>query len=246
MRPCAQGTIEGTRGGPPVRWVATSRVGGVSAPPFDELNLATHVGDDPDAVGANRAQLAQHLGLQAASVAVLTAEHGARVLRVAHGGPLPLADAAVTTHEGVGLLALAADCAPVVLADADAGVIAAVHCGWRGLVAGVVPAAVREMRLLGATRISAVIGPTICPNCYPVGPDCVDAIATALPPSIVSIACVGTREQPRVDVAGAVRALLLSEDVEVTSVEACTAEHSDLYSHRRDGRTGRHGMIVAR
>ena len=244
MRPLAQGQFDGTDGGRPVRWAATDRSGGVSSPPFDALNLASHVGDDPAAVVENRARAVGLVGGD--ELAVLTAEHGARVVVADRGGELPVADAAVTTREGLALLALAADCAPIVLADADAGVIAVAHCGWRGLAAGAVPAVLTAMRAAGARAIEAVVGPSICPDCYPVGPECVAQIRDAVSPELAAIACLERDGQWSVDVAGAVRAQLADEEVRVEVLAGCTAQDPALYSHRRDGRTGRHGMIVVR
>lgn len=246
MRPLAQGQFDGTDGGRPVRWAATARSGGVSSPPFDALNLASHVGDDPAAVVENRARAAGLVGVDGDALAVLTAEHGARVVVADGGGELPVADAALTSRPGLALLALAADCAPIVLADADAGVIAVAHCGWRGLVAGVVPAVVTAMRAAGARAIQAVVGPSVCPDCYPVGPECVAQIRDAVSPEVATTACLERDGQWFVDVAGTVRAQLAADGVEVDVLAGCTAQDPELYSHRRDGRTGRHGMIVVR
>lgn len=246
MHPHAEGLLEATTGGRPVRWAATGRSGGVSRPPFEALNLAAHVGDDVDDVAANRALVARHLDVAPTAVAVLTAEHGARVVFADSGGALPPADAAVTTREGLALLALGADCATIALADADAGVVGVAHCGWRGLVAGVVPAVVDAMRSAGAHRLAAVIGPAICPRCYPVGAECIEQIVAAVSPEVAEVACLEVSGQWFVDVPGAARVLLQSAGVAVTSLPGCTVEDADLFSHRRDGRTGRHGMIVVR
>lgn len=246
MRPLAQGQFDGTDGGRPVRWAATARSGGVSSPPFEALNLASHVGDDPTAVAENRARTAGLVGVEEAALAVLTAEHGARVVVADRAGELPVADGAVTTRAGLALLALAADCAPIVLADADAGVVAVAHCGWRGLAAGVVPAVVTAMCSAGARAIEAVVGPSICPDCYPVGPECVAQIRDAVSPALATTACLERDGQWFVDVAGTVRAQLADEGVRVEVLAGCTAQDPALYSHRRDGRTGRHGMIVVR
>lgn len=246
MRAFAQGQFNGTDGGRPVRWAATARSGGVSAPPFAALNLASHVGDDREAVIENRARAAALVDADPESLAILTAEHGARVVIADAGGALPPADAAVTDQPGLALLALAADCAPIVLADAEAGVVAVAHCGWRGLVAGVVPAVVDTMRAAGANDIQAVIGPSICPSCYPVGVECTAQLRDALSPDLASTACLERGGQWFVDVAGAVRGQLHAVDVEVELLDGCTAQDPSLFSYRRDGRTGRHGMIVVR
>lgn len=218
----------------------------MSQPPFDALNLASDVGDAALAVRENRSRVARLFGVDSDALAVLTAEHGAQVTVAEHGGELPLADAAITTRTDLALLALAADCATIALADADSGVLAVAHCGWRGLAAGVVSAVVESMHSAGARRIHAVIGPSICPACYPVGPACIAQLRDVLSRELAATACLERDGQWFVDMAGAVRAQLREAAVEVMVVEGCTAEEAGLFSHRRDGRTGRHGMIVVR
>lgn len=227
-------------GGHPVSWVATGRSGGVSLPPYASLNLADHVGDDPEAVAANRARCARHAGTDA--LAVMDAVHGAAVAEVDRGGSVPGVDALVTRTPGVALLALAADCVPIALADPDAGVIGAVHCGWRGLAAGVVPAALAAMRDLGARRISAVLGPSICGSCYEVPASRIDEVRAAVGEAIART-CVAGRH---LDVGAGVRAQLERDGVRALTVAGCTAEDARLFSFRRNGVTGRQGMMVWR
>lgn len=241
MLPLDAGVIDAASpGGHPVSWVATGRSGGVSLPPFDTLNLAEHVGDDPDAVAANRMRCARHAGVD--QLAVMGAVHGAQVAEVHGGGVVPGVDALVTRDPGIALLALAADCVPIALADPDAGVIAAVHCGWRGLAAGVVPAAIFAMRDLGSLRIRAVLGPSICGPCYEVPPARIDEVRRAVGDGIAG-ACIDGRH---LDVAAGVRAQLAAAGVGVQVVPGCTAQDAALFSFRRDGVTGRQGMMVWR
>jgi copper oxidase (laccase) domain-containing protein len=133
-------------------------------PPFDELNLADYVGDEPSRVQRNRQVAAASIGLTATDLVLMQGVHGANVVVVEQGSPgllgVPGFDALVTKTPGLGLVALAADCVPIVLADVANQVIGAVHCGWRGLASGVVPAALAQMRELGADQVHAVIGPT--------------------------------------------------------------------------------------
>ncbi len=133
-----------------VRRVTTTRAGGVSAPPFDTFNLGDHVGDDPAAVAANRKRLASAIGLGGDAVVWMNQVHGDRVVRV--DGPLnePASavddtDALVTTTPRLALAVVTADCVPVLLADARAGVVAAVHAGRVGAQKGVVARAVEAM-----------------------------------------------------------------------------------------------------
>lgn len=241
MLPLDAGVLDAASpGGHPVSWVATGRSGGVSLPPFDSLNLADHVGDDPQAVAGNRARCLLHAGI--GELAVMEAVHGAAVAEVAVGGSVPGVDALVTRTPGVALLALAADCVPLALADPGAGVIGAVHCGWRGLVAGVVPATLAAMRDLGARRITAVLGPSICGSCYEVPAARIDEVRVAVGEATAG-ACVRGRH---LNVAAGVRDQLALDGVSAQIVPGCTAEDARLFSFRRDGVTGRQGMMVWR
>jgi YfiH family protein len=149
----------------------TDRWGGVSAAPYEELNLGGAVGDDPEAVAANRELAAKSLGLDPARVVWMNQVHGADAVVVsAPWGerPVPQVDAVVTAERGLALAVLTADCTPVLLADPVAGIAAAAHAGRPGMVAGVVPAALRAMTELGAdpARIVARTGPAVCGKCY--------------------------------------------------------------------------------
>lgn len=201
-----------------------------------------HVGDAPAAVHANRATVAGLVGLEAGAIAVLDAEHGDRVHVVTHPGVLPPGDAAVTTSAGIGLVALAADCVPIALASTG-GVpaIGVVHCGWKGLAAGVVEATVAAMTALGGTHLRAVVAPSICARCYPCASDRIDALRSSVGTHVADAA---TWLPGSIDVAAGVRAQLRSCDVVAQTCDGCTAESSDLYSFRRDGRTGRQGVII--
>jgi copper oxidase (laccase) domain-containing protein len=135
-----------------VRRVTTTREGGVSKPPFDTFNLCDHVGDEPEAVAANRKRLAAAMGLEEDRVIWMNQVHGDRVTRV--DGPRVAAveatDALVTTARRLALAVVTADCVPVLLADARSGVVAAVHAGRVGAQRGVVPRAVEGMQAAGA------------------------------------------------------------------------------------------------
>lgn len=208
------------------------------------MNLAGHVGDDPGAVLANRRLAAAMLGVDAERLAVVNAVHGAGVAVVDHGGDVDGVDAVVTTSTGLGLLALAADCVPLALADPAAGVVAAVHCGWKGIGVGVVPATVDAMRRLGAAEISAVIGPHVCADCYPVDAERVEALRSTTEPFVADRACVRTQVGWSIDVGAGVRAQLRALGIPAESIGACTAESPGLFSFRRDRVTGRHAMMI--
>jgi YfiH family protein len=240
-------------GGVEARVLFTSRggaaSGGSSRSPYAWVNLGSHVGDDPAAVVANRRALAGALGVPAGDMTFMHPDHGRGVAEVTEptgvtpGAEITSVDALVTTQVGVGLVALAADCVPVILVEPVAGVIAAVHCGWRGLALDVVGAAVDHMVTAGARagEVQALLGPAICGSCYPVPAQRAAEVA-AVRPEAVTTAPDG---QPALDLRAGLVARLAELGVAATLVGGCTAEDQGYYSHRRDGLTGRQGGAVA-
>ncbi len=161
-----------------------TRLGGVSTGPYAALNCSVSGADSPAAVAENRARAARALGVAPAGLVGLTQVHGVAVARVEAPWPAgagPQADAMVTDRPGVALGIVTADCAPVLLANSQAGVIGAAHAGWRGAAAGVIEATVAAMAALGAdpARIAAVVGPCIGQDSYEVGPDLRAAVLEA-------------------------------------------------------------------
>ncbi len=225
-------------------WLMTSRRGGVSEAPFDDWNLAGHVGDDPQSVATNRAVIADIAGVPADSVIMMRQCHSAKVavVRDASVGEIMGVDALVTDVPDLVLVALAADCVPLVLIDADAGVVSAVHSGWQGMVSDVSGAALATMVELGASpqRIRAVLGPAICGPCYPVPPERAAEAAAAAPASRAT----APDGQPGIDVRRGLVERLSEAGVRVETAGGCTAESPDLFSYRRDGTTGRQGAAV--
>lgn len=222
----------------------TDRAGGVSEGPYAGLNLGAHVEDDPAAVAANRSRLADGLDLPVERLALMRQVHGRQVAVVTgdEGAP-PTADAMVTTATGLALTVLVADCTPVLLSDLGAGVLAVLHCGRPGLLAGVVPATLDVMRDLGARSIAAVVGPSVCGRCYEVPAAMRDEVSAAAPASRART-WQGT---PALDVATGVVEQLAAGSVAVQWVPGCTREAPGLFSYRRDGRTGRFaGVAVLR
>jgi YfiH family protein len=139
------------------------------------------------------------------------------------------------------LLVRVADCVPVLLADVEAGVVAAVHAGRPGLVAGIVPHAVQAMRELGATLLRAWVGPHVCGACYEVPEEMRADVAAVVPESFAETSW-GT---PSLDVGAGVRAQLAAAGVHVTDASRCTIEDDDLFSYRRQGvHSGRLGGLV--
>jgi YfiH family protein len=230
---------------PAAGWFS-GRTGGRSAAPYDGLNLGAHVGDDPAAVAANRALLARAAGLPDGALALMQQVHGADVAVVDGPAPtgVPAVDGLVTTAPGLGLLVLAADCLPVLLADAEAGVVAVAHAGRQGLAAGVLQATLATMQGLGAqpAHTSAVVGPAACGRCYEVPQEMADAVGAAVP------GARGTTRQGTASVdlvAGAVAVLERAGVRAPRAVGGCTLEQpSRWFSYRRSGITGRHAGLV--
>ena len=230
------------------QWAFTSRLGGVSHVPYAELNLADHVGDDQAAVEANRAIVVQQFSTSAPELALIRAAHGSAVARAedhAPGEPIEGVDGVVASTPNIAVMALAADCVPILLADVASGVVAAAHCGYRGLTVGIVAATVRAMINDGgiAERISAIVGPAICGLCYSVSEERADEVASAVPAARSRAANGG----PSLDVRAGAITQLESMGVRVRVVGGCTFEDPNLFSFRRDGLTGRQaGAIVLR
>jgi YfiH family protein len=211
----------------------TDRRGGVGSAPYDTLNLAARVGDDPAAVEENRRRAARALGFDVGTLALARQVHGADVIEAGPGscGVLGEADVLVARSPGVTLAILTADCAPVVLLGEEG--IAVAHAGWRGLVEGAIESA---LSALGDAR-RAWVGPCIHSCCYEVGAEVVSAFrARDLP------VADGSHVSPR-DAAAAILRRNGLEDVWVS--DDCTHCDRNYFSYRRDGSTGRQGSFAA-
>lgn len=200
--------------------------------------------DEPGAVEQALAEVTRHVRVP---VARMHQVHGAAVHRVVRGpdGTLdvdvPEADALVTTERGVALLARAADCVPVLLADVDAGVLAAVHAGRVGFVAGVVPAAVAAMRDLGARQLRAWVGPAVCGYCYEVPAEMRDEVAERHP----AVAATTSWGTPSLDLVAGVVAQLDEAGAATEVLDVCTYTDTSTWSYRRQGaEAGRMGALV--
>lgn len=185
------------------------------------------MGDEPRSVRENVRRAAATGGFDAAAVARVAQEHGARVVPADAAGPGVRADALVVERGKGAAAVVTADCVPLVIAGRDE--LAVVHAGWRGLVAGVVDAAAAAVR----SPVAAWIGPSIRDCCYEVGPEVVEAfLAAGLP----------TGSPGRVDPPGAAEAALARGGiVAVATADICTSCSPDYFSYRRDGVTGRQG-----
>lgn len=211
----------------------TSRRGGVSRPPFDSLNLSSFLDDDPACVERNRARVEEELGLAPSTLTLLKQVHGDTVVESRPGdcGVIGEGDALVAFARGATCGVLTADCVPILLAGPDS--IAAVHAGWRGLVAEVIEAAAQRMGVV--TR--AWVGPSIKACCYEVGNEVIEAFRSRGLP---------VESESHVDPQGAALHILENLGIEDRAVAAiCTSCDERFYSHRRDAPTGRQGAFIS-
>lgn len=223
-----------------IRRVVTTRAGGRSKPPYDSFNLGAGVGDDPAAVAGNRERLARELGLAPERVVWMEQVHGrhAEIVDGPRARAVEATDALVTREPNLALVALCADCVPVLLADPEAGVIAAAHAGRVGARVGVLPAALVAMKEAGASvdRVEVLLGPSVCGECYEVPAAMQADVEAHLPGS----ACKTRKGTPGLDLRAGLWRQLADLGVAKIGIDPrCTVEDKTLFSHRRDGTTGR-------
>ena len=229
----------------------TERTGGLSAPPYESLNLSFAVGDDDDAVRRNRALVTMTLGIDAFATAEQV--HGSIFADVGpadrtsgytgRSGRLPGADAMSTTMSDTALAILTADCVPIVAASARQGLLAVAHAGWRGIARGIVGALARRFEHPRDVRVA--IGPAIGVDHYEVGDEVVSAIAAGTQSGVVRELRDG---RVHVDLVATVRAELEAIGiVDVDDSGLCTACHPNrFFSYRRDGTTGRQAAVAVK
>ena len=235
--------------GVPVRAAFTTRAGGVSTGPLASLNLSADRGDRDEAVRENRRRLAAALGLDAERVSMARQVHGALVREVAGDDDRGVfiggmrgwgeGDGLVSRQPGRALVVLGADCLPVLLWRRDVPAAAAAHAGWRGLVGGVLEAAVAALG--DPARTGAAIGPGVGPCCYPVSAEVRDRFAARFGDGVLA--------PPAIDLVAAARRALVMAGIPGSAVQsagACTScDAARFFSHRRDGDvTGRQAGVV--
>jgi len=217
-----------------------TRRGGVSTGSFASLNCSLSSQDDRDAVLENRARAARTLGGDPARLLGVTQVHGVHVITATEpwaAGEGQKADAMVTNRPGLALGIVTADCAPVLFADAQAGIVGAAHAGWRGAVAGVLEATIAAMTALGTTpeRITAAIGPCIAQASYEVGADLRDAVLGHDPADAAFFAPGQRSQRWQFDLPGYCAARLRAAGIGtviVTGIDTLVAEDR-FFSHRR-------------
>ncbi|HEC13921.1 MAG TPA: peptidoglycan editing factor PgeF [Acidiferrobacteraceae bacterium] len=230
-----------------VKAVCTTRMGGVSAPPYDAFNFADHVGDSVGSVQENRRRLGQQLGLPAEPV-WLQQVHGVQVIDAKHAVDNK-ADGSFCASAAVVCVVLTADCLPVLLCDRDAGVVAALHAGWRGLAAGIIESGVTAMGLPGDS-LMAWLGPAIGPQAFVVGDEVRDVFIQASPLSRHAFKAVNKSADPigvwLVDLYALARQRLNALGVEaVYGGDDCSyTDARKFYSYRRDKTCGRMASLI--
>jgi polyphenol oxidase len=220
--------LEADLGG--ARAAFSARLGGVSEPPFDSLNLGILTEDDPESVTRNRHRLAEALGHEPEQIVFALQVHGTRLIDHPTLEEVPEADGHVVRKPGFVPMVLVADCLPVALYGP--GGLALVHAGWRGLAGGILDAAAERVE-----AEAAAIGPGIGPCCYEVGEEVLDAFAEL----------DGVVEGRMLDLPEVARRQLAGAGVSrVESAGLCTSCEEELFfSHRRDqGRTGRQAGLA--
>jgi hypothetical protein len=219
-----------------------TRRGGVSEGIYASLNCGPGSKDRPEAVQENRARVARHLGARK----LLSAHqvHGTAAVVMDDDSPAerPKADALVTATPGIALGVLTADCAPILLADAHARVVGAVHAGWRGALAGAAEAALDAMEGLGAARrhIHAAVGPCIGPSAYEVGPEFEAEFLKQGPANARFFARQDAKARPTFDLAGYVAHRLREAGLAtVAAAGVCNyTAHREFFSYRGSQKHG--------
>jgi len=233
----------------PAQAVFTTRIGGVSNGPHAQMNLGAHVADDPDSVRANRGALCAHLGIDPARVQIGTQVHGVHIGGtqdpVPEGGFLapdsawPDRDGIWSQSAGVAVGVFGADCLPVLLWRRDRPKVAAVHVGWKGLIGGILEAAVTILDAPGRTGVA--IGPGIGPCCYAVGDELQDQFSRRFGDHVIAGRAVNLAAAAQ----SALRTVGIPEDA-IWALETCTScDVHRWFSYRRDGApTGRQMGLI--
>lgn len=232
----------------------STRLGGVSESPYQELNLGFHVGDNPEAVLENRTRLMDSVGVPLSHVVTCNQTHSGNVAIVdesmrglgasTYASALSDTDALITNNKDICLMVMIADCVPIILFDPEKCVAGIVHAGWKGTVQDVTGNTVRQMiQVYGSApqNIIAGIGPSIGPVHYEVGPEVVEIANSTFPNANVIRKDREGRtyfDLWKANVFQLLTSGLVRKNIELAGI--CTfAENANFYSHRREKLTGR-------
>jgi YfiH family protein len=228
-----------------VRAAFTTRLGGVSAAPWDSFNLAMHVGDDPARVAANRTRLREMLALEA-EPAWLNQVHGVAVSDADSRASPSTADAATSSNAGAACVVMVADCLPVLFATRDGARIGAAHAGWRGLASGVLEHTVKALGVPGKDLL-AWLGPCISREHFEVGEEVREKFVKQESGASAHFDR-NSRDRWQADLVGLAKRRLGALDInDISGGSWCTfADRERFYSHRRDGTGGRMAALIWR
>lgn len=230
------GLLKNAAGIEVAKWGFTDRLGGSSNPPFDSLNVATHVGDNQIAVAFNRSKVLAEFGYSDATWPGPV--HGIDIGLVEKPlGLFPDVDGLITKRTKNVLATLGADCVPLIAVEVEKKIALSGHVGWRGAAAGFHNSVIDAIEAQGGdlNKTQILLGPAICGNCYQVPKDRIDEVAATLPAARLSNGL-----DLRIGLVQIFKPLVKSIEI----VGDCTFESKDLFSHRRDGQTGRQAGLV--
>jgi polyphenol oxidase len=225
-----------------VKAFQTTRLGGISAAPYDTLNLGLHVGDDAVRVNRNRQMLEP---LMPSEPVWLEQVHGTTVANAGAASCLPQADACISRHRGAVCVIMTADCLPVLLCDEAGTVVGAAHAGWKGLAAGVIEATVKEMGV-EPHKLMAWLGPAIGPHAFEVGAEVRAAFMAHDSKAVEAFTPHGAEGKYHNDIYLLARQRLNALGIaRISGGTFCTYHQKEkFFSYRRDGVTGRMGTFV--
>ena len=229
----AKGSFDGAS------WLITARTGGVSKDQFAQTNFSLNVGEDSKLVQANRSRLAAQIGKP---ITFAKAIHSKNIAWVDEkcSDEIAEVDGLITSSKNRAIATLSADCATVLIFALGVKIIANLHAGWKGMSDGILPKTIYELRAVGAREIKALIGPTICGDCYVVSEDRYREVKTKVP-----AACfINKQNEFTIDVRAGLAWQLLNEKVSFENVLICPFEDENAYSFRRDHKTGRMASVI--
>ncbi len=218
------------------KWAFSNRLDGKSAPPFDSLNLATHVGDSSIAVAFNRSAALEEFGYKDATWPGPV--HGTDIGMVEKtSGLFPDVDGLITKRRTAVLATMGADCASLIAVDVENKIALTAHIGWKGAANEIHLSIIQAIEESGGNlkNVRMVLGPAICGNCYKVDADRIEQVSKVLPAARCDLG---------IDIRLGLQAIFRPLVQSLELVGDCTFESADLFSHRRDGKTGRQAGFV--
>lgn len=226
-----------------IKAYTTTRIGGFSCTPYDTLNLATHVNDDPINVEKNRILLREFLHLPDEPL-WLTQVHGVEVVQAELQQPYVVADAAYTREKNIVCAVQTADCLPVLICDRAATCVAAIHAGWKGLAAGIIEETIKTLKILGSDLL-VWLGPAIGPQAFEVGEDVYETFITHDSNAALGFKKIDNKKWLANMYLLAKQRLHQLGVQNIYGGEFCTyTDKERFFSYRRDNMTGRMASLI--